>query len=160
MTRGFTLVELILVMVILTVVMAIAVPSIARSFRQRNLEQEAARLLAVTEYGRDEAVSEGAPMSVWIEPERGVFGVDAEPGFVPGDVRRKHYALGGDIHFDLEKTPDARDGRVEAARFAPDGNMDADGGVDSIRIANRWNSTMTVARTQDGLGYEIAKEAK
>jgi len=160
--RAFTLVELILVMALLTTIMAIALPSIARSFRQHNLEQEAARLLAVTEYGRDEAISEGVPMSVWVDPDNGLFGVDAAEGYVPGDVHRKQYALGMDIHFDLAKTgkiEKTADGHVEAALFAPDGGLDPSG-VDSIRIVDRSDSAMAVARTADGWSYEIVKEAR
>ena len=157
--RAFTLVELILVMALLTTIMAVSLPSIARSFRQHNLEQEAARLLAVTEYGRDEAISEGVPMSVWVDPEKGLFGVDAAEGYLPGDVHRKQYALGRDIHFDVAKTAVTADGHVEAALFAPDGGLDPSG-VDLIRLVDRSDSAMTVARTADGWSYEIVKEAR
>ena len=156
-SQAFTLVELILVMAILTTIMAVSLPSIARSFRQHNLEQEAARILALTEYGRDEAISEGVPMTVWIDPEKGLFGVDAAAGYVPGDIHRKQYSLGTDLHFDPVKAALTADGHVEAALFAPDGGLDPSG-VDLIRIVDRSDSAMTVARTADGWSYEIVKE--
>ena len=48
--EGFTLVELIIVMTLLAIVAALSVPSLSRSMRQRNLDEEATRLLALTEY--------------------------------------------------------------------------------------------------------------
>ncbi len=155
-TRAFTLVELILVMALLTTIMALSVPSLARSFRQHNLEQEAARILALTEYGREEAISEGVPMSLWIDAEKGLFGIDALPGYVPGDVHRKEYPLGGDIRFDIAKAAVDQENHVEAAQYAPDGELDPLG-VDAIRIVDRSGAAMVVARTPDGLSYEIVK---
>ena len=76
---GFTLIELIFVMALLTVVVGFAAPSLARSMRQRNLDGEATRLLAATEYARDEAVSQGVPMTVWINPDTQRFGVEPKP---------------------------------------------------------------------------------
>ena len=54
-------------MALLCVILGVAAPSLSRSMRQRNLTQEAARLLAATEYARDEAISRGVPMAVWID---------------------------------------------------------------------------------------------
>ena len=48
-------------MALLVTLAAIAVPSLARSMRGHNLDGQADRLLALTEYGRDEAVSQGGP---------------------------------------------------------------------------------------------------
>src|SRR4051812_32393951 len=80
-SSGFTLVELILVMVLLTVIVGFAAPSLARSMRQRNLAGEAARFLAATEYAREEAVSQGVPMTVWINAETQRFGVEPKSGY-------------------------------------------------------------------------------
>ncbi len=68
---AFTLIELVVVMAVLATVLAIVVPSLSRSCKQRHRRQEADRLLAVIEYARDEAVSQGVPMVVWIDAEQG-----------------------------------------------------------------------------------------
>src|ERR1051325_1837454 len=78
---GFTLVELILVMALLATLMALAAPSLSRSMRQRNLSQEATRFVALTESARDEAVSQGVPMVVWIDPVGGRFGMGPKTGY-------------------------------------------------------------------------------
>jgi Tfp pilus assembly protein FimT len=159
-TPAFTLVELILVMALLTTIMALSIPSLARSFRQRNLEQEAARILALTEYGREEAISEGVPMTLWIDTEKGLYGVEALPGYVTGDVRRKQYALEGDLRFDLAKAVVDQENHVQAAQFAADGELDPSDGVDAIRIVDHSGAAMVVSRALDGLSYEIVKEEK
>src|SRR5437868_4204065 len=97
---GFTLVELILVMVLLTVVAAFAAPSLSRSMRQRNLAGEAARFVAATEYARDEAVSQGVPMTVWIDPSSQRFGVEAKTGYDASLTRDRDFVLNPDTHFE------------------------------------------------------------
>ena len=154
---AFTLVELILVMVLLTTLLVLAAPSLSRSFRQHNLEQEAARLLAMTEYGRDEAVSQGVPTTVWIDPVTGSFGVEAQTGYAADETRRKEYRLSADVHFDLSQALVVQGGLVDAVQFDPDGTPDPTSMV-AIRIVDKSNSAVTLTRTADGWSYEIVKE--
>ena len=172
--RGFTLVELILVMALLVVFMAIIVPNVTHSLRQRNLEQEAARLLALTEYGRDEAASQGVPMDVWIDPDNKLFGVEPKAGYIGSTVRAKSFQLNAEMHFDPvsggvtvrpgtgagTKTPQgqAAHGGITAAEFAPDGTLDPTSVV-SVRIADHAGDGVSVTQTADGYGYQIVKDA-
>src|SRR2546426_11590252 len=48
---GFTLIELILVMTVLTIAVSITAPALANFFRGRSLDSEARRLLALTRPG-------------------------------------------------------------------------------------------------------------
>ncbi len=172
---AFTLVELILVMALLVVLLGVVVPSVSRSLRQRNLEQEAARLLALTEYGRDEAASQGVPMDVWIDVDGKTFGVEPKPGYVGTTARAKSFRLNDDTHFDpisagLTVTPGTGSGvatailaqpthgGITAAEFAPDGTLDP-GSVATVRLADRTNSGVSVTQTADGYGYQIVKDA-
>jgi type II secretion system protein H len=153
---AFTLVELILVMALLTILTAVAVPLLSRSLRNRGLEQEAIRLLALTEYARDEAVSLGVPMTVWIEPETGRFGADAQSGYISEGVRKKEVHLNPDVHFDKIEAASVQNGIVNAIQFAPDGTPDVSS-VTSMRLVDRFNSSVTVALSTDGWAYEIVK---
>ncbi len=175
--RAFTLVELILVMALLVVFLGIVVPSVSRSLRQRNLEQEAARLLALTEYGRDEAMGQGVPMDVWIDVDNKSFGVEPKPGYSGTATRTKTFQLNDDMHFDpitggltvkpgtgagLTGVPAAppvqpTHGGITAAEFAPDGTLDP-GSVATVRLADRTNSGVSVTLTADGYGYQIVKD--
>lgn len=56
---GFTLLELILVMVILSTVLAMAGPSLRGFFASRKTHDTAAQILAFTQYARSQAISEG-----------------------------------------------------------------------------------------------------
>ena len=144
-------------MALLATILALAAPSLSRSLHQRNLEQEAARLLALTEYGRDEAVSQGVPMVIWVDPESRRFGVKAKAGFTDDSRREKEYALNADLHFEPMTGTITKDRVVNAAEFAPDGTLDPASAA-SVRIGDRFKSTVTLARTTDGWGYEIVKE--
>jgi type IV fimbrial biogenesis protein FimT len=155
---GFTLVELILVMALLAIVTALAVPSLSRSLRQRYLDQEAARFLALTEYARSEAVSQGVPMTVWIESATRRFGVEPKEGFEGAEARNREFTLNPDVQFEITGGVVKR-GVVEAVEFAPDG-APALSSLDSVRLVDRFDSALTVARTSDGWSYEIVKEAK
>ncbi len=158
---AFTLVELILVMALLVVMLAVAAPSLGRSFRQRNLEQQASRLLALTEYSRDEAASQGVPMIVWIDPDSRRFGVDAHAGYTANAQRTKEYLLPEDLTFDPIDGAQASKTQghgFDVAEFTPDGTLDPASAA-TIRLSGHQRADVaTLARTADGYGYEIVKE--
>ena len=92
-SRGFTLIELILVMAILTIAVAITAPALANFFRGRSLDSEARRLLALTRQGQSRAVSEGLPMELWFDTAQNTFGLEAEPSYEEVDARAVSYQL-------------------------------------------------------------------
>ncbi len=176
---AFTLVELVLVMALLVTLAAVAVPTLARSLRGHNLDAQADRLLALTEYGRDEAASQGIPMVLWIDADGGRFGVDTKPGYGSGqeNARVREYTLGDDARFDPvgqgmvstapapatsgqgqtnANAPQATHGGVVAAEFEPDGTLDP-GSLPNFRLTDRAGESLTVAQTADAYGYEIGK---
>ncbi len=162
-------------MALLVTLAAIAVPSLSRSLRGHNLDQEAERLLALTAYARDEAVSQGIPMLVWIDADNGRCGADAKPGYgsVTGNARAKEYDLSGDVHFDPigqgmvssvpapavnQSSPVAgtTHGGVTVAEFVPDGTLDP-GSLAGVRLVSRSNDALSVSQTSDAYGYEIVR---
>jgi len=155
-SAAFTLVELILVMAILSAILAFSAPLLSRSFQQRDLDEDATQLLALTEYARDEAVSQGVPMKVWINPQSGGFGVEAKDGYEGDSTRDKTYWLKPGHRFDLSQAPTDRSGVVDAADFDPSGSL-AEESISEISIADRSNSAVSVAQTDDGESYQIVK---
>lgn len=153
--QAFTLVELILVMALLATVMAFAAPSLSRSLRQRHLDGEAAHLLALTEYARDEAVAQGVPMILSIDPQEKRVSVEAHPGYGGAERRDRVAQLNRDIVLEVTKAASAP-GSGHAVEFGPDGALKA-GSLEAVRLADSSESTVTVARTRDGWGYEIVK---
>ena len=153
---AFTLVELIIVMTLLAIVAAIAVPSLARSMRQRNLDEEATRLLALTEYGRNEAVSQGVPMVIWIDAKKQRYGIEPKAGFDSDETRAREYEMNADVQVEIDKAA-ASGGVVEAMEFAPDGAL-VSTSVETLRLVDRFKSAISLARTADRWSYELVKE--
>ncbi len=143
---------------LLAILVALSVPALSRSMRQRALSQDALRFLALTEYARDEAESQGVPMTVWINTTTSHFGAQSNTSYGGTAVRDKDYALNPDVHFDATNAP-ADHGIVTAATFQPDGLMDP-ASLDAVRMIDRSNSVVTIRRTADSWGYEIVKGAQ
>ena len=156
--RAFTLLELIIVMAVLATILAFSAPSLSRSLRERRVQEEAARFLALTEYARNEAASQGVPMTVWIEAAAGRFGLAPADGYAVDEARRREYVLNPDVHLELTGGPVSRSG-ILTIEFTPDGTADPLNNV-SVRMIDRFNSVLTITRTEDGWGYEIVKETR
>ena len=158
-TAGFTLVELILVMVLLATLLAFVAPTLSRSMRSRTLDGEAERLLALTEYGRSEAASLGVPTVVWIDTASRSYGVDAKKGYPADGLRRKEYTLHPDVSFDtLDNTQPGQDGHgVNVAEYAPDGTLDQTASASAVHLVDRFTGSVTLAQTADHYGYEIVQ---
>jgi Tfp pilus assembly protein FimT len=145
-------------MAVLALVLGLSAPSLSRSMRQRNLEAEAARLLAATEYARNEAVSQGVPMVLWFDEKARSFGIEAKSGFVGDAAREREFTLHPDVEIELEKVI-GRNAKVQPIEFAPDG-APATSNVESVFLKDRFASAIAIARTTDGWSYELLKEGK
>ena len=71
---GFTLVELIVVMVLLLTVASLVAPRMASFFKGRALSGEAQRVLSLLHYARSQAAAEAVPVVVWFDPARSAYG--------------------------------------------------------------------------------------
>ena len=140
-------------MALLAIVMALSAPALSRSMRERHLADEAARFLALTEYARNEAISQGVPLIVWIDPAAGRFGVEPKSGFAADQERLREFILDADIQFDLLESG-SKLTIVESVEFAPDGSPEGPS-IEAFRLLDRFGSAITIARTADKLGYEI-----
>ena len=80
-------------MALLTIVISLTAPRLSRFFHGRTLDSEARRLLALTRSGQSRAVSEGLPMDLWVDPEQGSFGLEAEPSYETTDNNAVEFTL-------------------------------------------------------------------
>ncbi len=173
---AFTLIELILVMTILTIAVSITAPALANFFRGRTLDSEARRLLSLTRQGQSRAVSEGIPMELWINSDRGSFGLEAEPGYDAVDPKAVDFTIDGDIQIQVvnsaaaatsgvfgpstvnatasEKPVKSNHPQLPRARFLPDGSLDESSPM-TLRLTGRDGSSIWVAQTRSRNGYEI-----
>ncbi len=150
-SNGFTLVELLLVMAIMTVVLAVVAPTISHSIRGHKIEDEANRFVALTEYARNEAVSQGMPMVVWIDGKSQTFGLDPQSDYYQSKTHRQ-YELDSDVHFDVITggTPN-----TPSIVFSASGTPDP-ASIDSLKLIDGLGTAIQITRTSDGWGYQIA----
>ena len=175
-SRAFTLIELILVMALLTVVISLAAPKLSRFFHGRTLDSEARRLLALTRSGQSRAVSEGLPMNLWVDADKGEFGLEAEPIFETSDPKAVEFALDNGLKIDVVRpvaatpsltlsrfgqasvasTPRVAPARGElpAIRFLPDGTL-GETSPQKLHLTSGDGGSVWLAQSSDGLNYEI-----
>lgn len=136
---AFTLIELILVMALLTVVIAMAAPSLASFFRGRALENEARRFVTLTRYGQNRAVSEGTPMVLWVDLDDRAYGLRERSGFRSAEFTNLarqdvYFRLAEKVEMEIDRYPlsprtgDVRGSaallRLPSIQFLPDGSID------------------------------------
>ena len=175
--RGFTLIELILVMALLVIVIAVTFPSLQTFFRGRTLESEGRRFLTLTRYAQSRAVAEAIPMTLWIDPLEGTYGLEAQKGFLDRDDKSVEYVV--DEKLDIEVTQAGLSGAqmtreqqlrrrtINTAlnahseiRFAPDGSVDVMS-AQAVRIGETSDEdrALWVVLAENRNGYEVQNEA-
>jgi type II secretion system protein H len=156
---GFTLVELIIVMALLAIVAALSAPLLSNSLRQRNLEDEATRLLAMTEYARDEATSQGIPMIISFDQRNQIIAVEPKAGYEGDERRVREFSLGPDIQLAVQDRAAKKRSNAEVAEFTPEGVPSLES-AEILELRNRYNGVISVVRTPDRWGYEIVKATR
>jgi type II secretion system protein H len=176
--RGFTLIELILVMALLTVVISLTAPRLSRFFHGRTLDSEARRLLALTRSGQSRAVSEGVPMDLWVDTEQGTFGLEAEPSYETSDPKAVDFELDSGLQLEVvaktvvtaantvtmgrnQQTSSASATRVNLVhaslptiRFLPDGSV-GEASPQKLHLTSTDGGSLWLVQSKDGLSYEI-----
>src|SRR5215475_9012956 len=98
---GFTLIELILVMTVLTIAVSLTAPALANFFRGRTLDSEARKLLALTRLGQSRAASEGVPMQLWLDAVGGKYGLEAEPSYEENDPKAVEVSVDSGLQLEV-----------------------------------------------------------
>ncbi|MEI6392200.1 MAG: prepilin-type N-terminal cleavage/methylation domain-containing protein [Verrucomicrobiota bacterium] len=179
--RGFTLIELILVMALLTIVISLTAPKLSRFFHGRTLDSEARRLLALTRSGQSRAVSEGVPMDLWVDAGQGTFGLEAEPSYETSDPKAVDFTLDSGLQLEvvnktvvapantmnrgrqasIASTP--RVNLVHASlptiRFLPDGSI-SESSPQMLHLTSGDGGSLWLAQSRDALNYEIRNTDK
>lgn len=175
---GFTLIELILVMSILTIAVSITAPALANFFRGRSLDSEAKRLLALTRLGQSRAVSEGIPMELWVDGRNAQFGLEAEPSYEAADPKAVEFTLDTDMQLEavdaglrrkttttrftttssgppLVQTVLSRHADLPRIRFLPDGSI-AETSPQKLCLTGRDGFSIWLVQSRNGLSYELS----
>lgn len=177
---GFTLIELILVMALLTIALAVTFPTLRGFFHGRVLDSEARRLLALTRYGQSRAISEGIPMVLWIDWREKTYGLEMAATWSDRDGKALEFVVDDDLELEVseptpivrttgfETTPVVFTGPTEAAsgkrltglpmiHLLPDGSI---GEASPWYVALRQGETEAVwlVQSTNRLKYELSRE--
>jgi type II secretion system protein H len=164
---GFTLIELILVMAMLSIVISVALPSLKGFFRGRNLDSEARRFLSLTHYGQSRAVSEGLPMVLWIDARQNTYGLQTQAGYMDADTNAVEFTVDKDLQIEA-LTPQVVSltqsnlwtqsapavGATPMIRFQPDGFI-GETSPEQIVFRQGANDAIWIAQSTNRLTYEI-----
>jgi hypothetical protein len=161
-------------MALLTIVVSIGSPALARFFRGRTLDSEARRFLSLTRYGQSRAVSEGVPMVLWIDVEQRLYGLNAEPGHLAvesggreeeEDPRAVEFLLHEDLQIEVERVevrtlarqydvPTPRVDRLPEIRFTPDGFF-SETSPDAVLLREGEERVVWIAQNRNRSHYEL-----
>tara|TARA_Y100001934_G_scaffold66399_1_gene82481 strand:- start:2841 stop:3464 length:624 start_codon:yes stop_codon:yes gene_type:complete len=160
--EGFTLLELILVMVLLTGVMAVVAPSLSGFFRSAALDEEGRRMLSVIEMTRREAIANGFPTQLWLDAEKGLYGMRELQGVqadvLPGVDEKKQlgkriYRMPPELLMELNDTS-----TIASIMYDPDGQLDVSSLVGFfIKSKREEDQKIQITRSFNGLRFEIRK---
>ncbi len=164
--RAFTLIELILVMAMLLTVIAIAAPTLAHFFHGRVLDSEARRFLSLTRYAQSRAVSEGVPMSLWIDTQEGTYGLQTEANYLDNDTHAVQFEMSKDLKIEVTAAPSVNgvpgvaqaQAGVTSIRFLPDGFL-SDTSPESVILRQGEIDLVAIAQSRNRLNYEIQTNA-
>ncbi|MBP7052274.1 MAG: GspH/FimT family pseudopilin [Phycisphaerae bacterium] len=139
--RGMTLLELILVMMILSTVLAMAAPSLRGFFISRRGDDAAAQILAMTQYARSQAVSEGVIYRLNLDVQQRTYWLTAQKS---GDYERlenefgRTFAISKDLVLEVEDV--VKEGREAFLEFSPYGTVTAA----TIRLIDRQGRALEI----------------
>ena len=158
--RGFTLIELILVMVLLIIVISLVTPSLSKFFGGRTLDSEVRRFVSLTRYGQSRAVSEGVPMLLWIDPKAGSYGLQQETGYTDGDAKAQDFTVGEGLTINVGKTgaKASTTAKRSGIHFSPDGNIITATSVSGVSIQEAKRQAVWIVPSANGLSYEVENQ--
>jgi type II secretion system protein H len=164
---GFTLIELIFVLVLLSISALFVAASMGSFIRGRALNFEARRMLSLTHYAQSRAVAEGAPVVLWVNPVDSTYGLTIQSSFndTEGDAHAVRYTADPSLTLttvqasadSVSEQDDERLGLTDGAsfiRFTPDGFFD-DSSVSKITIRQGTEAGLELIPTANRLGFQI-----
>lgn len=167
---GFTLIELIFVLVILAITAVFVSAAMSRFIRGRALNFEARRMLSLTHYGQSRASAEGVPVVLWLNPSDSTYGLTIQSTYLlndqpEGDRLAVKYTADQTVTLEIPNSAlpgvseqdDERLGLADGVafiRFNPDGFID-EASVDKILLRQGNEEGLELVPTVSHLGYEI-----
>lgn len=163
---GFTLVELIVVMVLLLVIASLVTPRMSSFFHGRALNHEARRMLSLINYAQSRATAEGVPVVFWVDPASSTYGIEIQAGYIDVDERAVDYTAEPSLSFEMPSTQDVPESELGdetlglpenmgVIRFTPDGFIDEVSLPKVVIRQGQDGGALEIGRTLNRLRYEI-----
>jgi len=163
--RGFTLVELILVMALLVVGVSFLSPHLGGFVRGRAMQSEARQMISMAHAAQSRAVSGGVPVILWFDKDKNAYGFEEEPGYTDKDPKADSYQVNDNLKIEIAEDDNAISQPMSESdnphmnlphiTFLPDGTI-ADGSPRTIKLVDNEGPTLSVTQTKDRSQYEIA----
>lgn len=138
--RGFTLLELTLVMLIVCVLLAISAPQLHGFFGSRQTADTATNVLSLARWARNDAISSGRTCRLNVDPANGMYWLTVQKA---GQFVRLETELGKQFHLpegsSLTLTNESRDSSAYV-EFSPTGRCD----VATIAITGKGGEVVQV----------------
>jgi type II secretion system protein H len=155
--RAFTLIEMILVMALLVIITAIALPRMSGFIRGRALDSEAQRLMGLMHATQSRAVSEGMPMMLWVDEKAGRYGAQAETSGQNGDLKTEELAVDSTLQIAVLNNGTGTQTtfkNLPAIRFLPDGTVE-ENSPQTLKLTDSAGISRWLTETVNHQGYEI-----
>ena len=160
--RGFTLIELILVLALLVIITSIAAPAMSRFVRGRALDSEARRLAALMHAAQARAVSEGAPMMLWVNEKNDSYGLAAETSGQNGDPKAEELTVDSTLTIAVVNTSTGVQtlfNNLPAIKFLADGTVD-ESSPQQLKLTDSDGFSRWMIETKLRTGYEVSSTAQ
>jgi len=164
-SRGFTLIELILVLMVIVIGVSLIAPHMGGFFRGRTMQSEARQMISMAHAAQSRAVSGGVPVILWFDKDKNTYGFEEEPGYTDKDPKAEEYPLNENLKLEIPEDDNAiAQPAVESDNphmnlphitFLPDGTV-ADGSPRTIKLVDQNGPTLSVTQSKDRNQYEIA----
>ncbi len=155
--RAFTLIELILVMALIVIAVSFIMPDMAKFIRGRALDSEARRLFALTHAAQSRAVSEGAPMMLWVDEKADSYGLAAETSGQNGDAKAEDLTADSRLQISVLSIGTGVQttfNNLPAIRFLADGTVD-ENSPQTLKLTDSDGFSRWLTETPLRTGYEI-----
>jgi prepilin-type N-terminal cleavage/methylation domain-containing protein len=125
---AFTLLELVMVMLLLCIAAAIAVPSMRGFGEGQRIKGCAAQIISLAQFARSEAITRGVPYRLNVDPGTGTFWLTAERDGVFQSLSEgigRVFAAPDDVTIEWFGQPPAGEGQFPYVEFLPTGRTNA-----------------------------------
>ena len=150
----FTLVELICVMVLLAMLFALSLPALSSFLHGRQIVEEGRRVLALTHYARNRAISASMPVELWIDSGAGELGVNILREYDADDTHALHHFLVPGVTVDAEMSgTDSSD--IIKIVYGADGTL-TEPAPARVRICDGRSTPIELVKVETRQRYVIA----